>query len=129
MKITVTFDSLEEFSRHMGPLAVVQTETPVTPYHEELHAMAQEIAQSAPEEPEAPTVQPEPEEPATAATAPLTEDFRVEVRKTLAALNKATGKNSAKELIGTFGAGKLSEVALADLPALAKMAEEALHAV
>ena len=58
----------------------------------------------------------------------VTEDFRVEVRKTLAQLNKKVGKNIASELIKGFGVDKLTEVALADLPALMSKAKEALNA-
>ena len=58
----------------------------------------------------------------------MTEDFRVEVRKTLAQLNKKVGKNIASELIKGFGVDKLTEVALADLPALMSKAKEALNA-
>lgn len=56
------------------------------------------------------------------------ESFRVKVRKTLAALNKKTGKNTASELIHGFGVAKLTEVELKDLPALMQKAEEALNA-
>lgn len=56
------------------------------------------------------------------------ESFRVKVRKTLATLNKKTGKNTASELIHGFNVDKLTEVALEDLPALMQKAEEALNA-
>ena len=52
----------------------------------------------------------------------------MEVRKTLAQLNKKVGKNIASELIKGFGVDKLTEVALADLPALMSKAKEALNA-
>ncbi|WP_455500927.1 hypothetical protein [Gemmiger sp.] len=58
----------------------------------------------------------------------IDESFRVQVRKTLATLNKKTGKNTASELIHGFGVDKLTEVALEDLPALMQKAEEALNA-
>lgn len=54
------------------------------------------------------------------------ENYRVEVRKTLAELNKKAGKNIASELIKGFGAEKLTEVTLTDLPALMEKAKEAL---
>lgn len=68
-----------------------------------------------------------PEEPSTE-EAPVDESFRVKVRKTLAALNKKTGKNTASELIHGFGVAKLTEMELKDLPALMQKAEEALNA-
>ena len=58
----------------------------------------------------------------------VSEDFRVEVRKTLAQLNKRTGKNTASELIRSFGVEKLTDVKLSDLPALMDKAKEALDA-
>ena len=58
----------------------------------------------------------------------IDESYRVKVRGVLAALNKKTGKNTATELIKGFNAAKLTDVALKDLPALMKQAEEALNA-
>lgn len=52
--------------------------------------------------------------------------LRVECRKVLAALNKATGKNSAGEIVKSHGAQKLSEVEDMFLPALLEEAKEAL---
>lgn len=67
--------------------------------------------------------------PAETEAAPkVDESFRVKVRKTLATLNKKTGKNTASELIHGFNVDKLTEVALEDLPALMQKAEEALNA-
>lgn len=69
-----------------------------------------------------------PEEPKTEVAPKVDESFRVKVRKTLASLNKKTGKNTASELIHGFNVDKLTEVALEDLPALMAKAEEALNA-
>ena len=52
--------------------------------------------------------------------------LRVECRKVMAALNKATGKNTAGEIIKAHGANKLSEVEDMFLPALLEEAKEAL---
>ena len=68
------------------------------------------------------------EKPAEEAAPAVTEDYRVDVRKFLAKLNKQTGKNTAKELIQKFGATKLTDVKLEDLPALMAKAEEAFNA-
>lgn len=56
------------------------------------------------------------------------EDFRLEVRSTLAKLNKKVGRNIANDLIKSFGVDKLTDVALADLPALMSKAKEVLDA-
>ena len=59
----------------------------------------------------------------------MTEDFRITVRKQLAALNKKRGYNRAAELINEqTGKGKLTEVALADLPKLMEAAKEETNA-
>jgi hypothetical protein len=54
----------------------------------------------------------------------------VEVRKTLAALNKKTGENTASQLIKGYGVDKLTEVPLDKLQdlmekAMARLQEEA----
>lgn len=80
-----------------------------------------------PAEPEAdPTPAPKQEKPA----AKIDESYRVEVRKTLAALNKKTGENTASQLIKGFGVDKLTEVPLDKLQdlmeqAMARLQEEA----
>jgi hypothetical protein len=115
MKITVTFDSLDEFEAFKGT-AVVAPQSAQKPAEE---PEAPKAKKSAPKEEmpwkEAPA---EAETPKAAAAPAVTEDFRVEVRKALAQLNKATGGNVAKELIKEFGCSKLTEVKLEDLPAL-----------
>ena len=128
MKITVTFDSLEEFKSHMAGETAVTT-APQSAQAPVERTEAPKAKKSAPKEEmpwkEAPT---EAEAPKKAAVPAVTEDFRVEVRKTLAQLNKKTGGNEAKELIKGFGVSKLTEVKLEDLPALMEKAQAALNA-
>lgn len=112
MKITVTFDSLDEFEAFKGT-AVVAPQRAQKPVEE---PEAPKAKKSAPKE-EMPWKEASTEAAAPAAPA-VTEDFRVEVRKALAQLNKATGGNVAKELIKELGCSKLTEVKLEDLPAL-----------
>lgn len=142
MKITATFDSLEEFQ------AFVNGKKPLT--SEELNASAQKTAdiinaaeekteaekkakKSKKEEPKAEEiveeavkamdeVVPKKEEPKVDYDA-----MRVECRKVLSALNKATGKNTAQELIKGRGKSKLSEIEDRVLPALLEEAKEALE--
>ena len=125
MKITVTFDSLDEFEAFKGT-AVVAPQSAQKPVEER---EAPKAKKSAPKEEmpwkEAST---EAEVPKKAAAPAVPEDFRVEVRKTLAQLNKKTGGNEAKELIKGFGCSKLTEVKLEDLPALMEKAQAALNA-
>lgn len=119
MKITVTFDSLEEMYAHMR-LNEGFEPIPVT------LAAAEQPAQEAPEGFQPEENPPFDEKPAEA----VTEDFRVEVRKILAKLNKATTKSTAGDLIESMGVStrKLSDVPLEDLPALMKKAKEAYDA-
>lgn len=114
MKITITFDSLEEFKKHIigVPEAAPAQKAPEGPQSDE-EPKPQEEDAGRPDEAPAPEV---------------SEDFRVEVRKTLAKLNKKVGKNMASDLIKEFGVEKLTEVALSDLPALMDKAMEALNA-
>lgn len=148
MKITVEFANLNEFKQYMGVespnlLAQASKET------EDAPAPAETVQepQKAPEDPApkkntkkvektAPAeAEPSPESAdeaapaAPAAPAEVTEDFRITVRKQLAALNKKRGYNRAAELINEqTGKGKLTEVALADLPKLMEAAKEETNA-
>ena len=136
MKITVTFDTLEEFQTYMG------IQSPSKPAQEAAQG-AQEApkgtgakkdtkkaakAQEATQAPAEDDLMEDTPAPGTPTAPEVTKDFRVEVRKTLAQLNKKVGKNIASELIKGFGVDKLTEVALADLPALMSKAKEALNA-
>lgn len=128
MKLTITFDSLEEFNNY-----IIDVGSPSAP------APAQKAAE-APQRDETPKAKKNPKEAEKPQNedvrqpekAPekteVSEDFRVEVRKTLAQLNKKTGKNTASELIRSFGVEKLTDVELSDLPALMDKAKEALDA-
>jgi len=119
MKITITFtfDSLEEFKKHIigVPEAAPAQKAPEAPQSDE---------EPKPKKNPKNTEKPQEEAPAPE----VSEDFRVEVRKTLAKLNKKVGKNMASDLIKEFGVEKLTEVALSDLPALMDKAKEALNA-
>lgn len=127
MKITVTFDSLDEFARYIKmegfepePRNVFEEAKQKTAEIAKVDTGTGTIVGATLEEQK----QIEAEEAAPA----VTEDYRVEVRKFLAKLNKQTGKNTAKELIQQFGATKLTDVKLEDLPALMAKAEEAFNA-
>lgn len=138
MKITVEFANLNEFKQYMGVespnlLAQASKETEDAP----APAEAVQEPQEAPEDPapkkntkKAEKTAPESaDEAAPAAPAEVTEDFRITVRKQLAALNKKRGYNRAAELINEqTGKGKLTEVALADLPKLMEAAKEETNA-
>lgn len=145
MKITVEFANLDEFKQYMGiespsQLAQAPKETEDAPAPAEAVQEPQEAPEApAPEKNTKKTDKPAPAaaepapEPAEAAAddapAAVTEDFRIAVRKQLAALNKKCGYNRAAELINELtGKGKLTEVALADLPKLMEAAKEETNA-
>lgn len=153
MKITVEFANLDEFKQYMGiespsllakapkeaadapapaPAEAVQEpqEAPETPAPKK-NTKKTEKAAPAEAEPAPEPAEDAPAEDAAAEEAPaaVTEDFRITVRKQLAALNKKCGYNRAAELINEqTGKGKLTEVALADLPKLMEAAKEETNA-
>lgn len=124
MQITVTFNSLEEFLQNIKPNEgfVDPISAPAPDSFEKAKAATQAIAAEEGFQPADDTV------PFTEDKPAITEDFRVEVRKALAKLNKQTGKNSAAEIIQAHGFKRLTEVPLAELPAIMNEAKEALNA-
>ncbi len=147
MKITVEFANLDEFKQYMGiesPSQLVQAPKEAADAPAPAPAEDVQEPQEAPEAPApkkntkktdkpAPAADEPAPEPAEAAAggAPtaVTEDFRIAVRKQLAALNKKCGYNRAAELIKELtGKDKLTEVELADLPKLMDKAKEETNA-
>lgn len=147
MKITVEFANLDEFKQYMGVespnlLAQASKETEDAPAPAEAVQEPQEapedhapkkntkkVERAAPAEAEPTPESADGAAPAPAEPAEVTEDFRITVRKQLAALNKKRGYNRAAELINEqTGKGKLTEVALADLPKLMEAAKEETNA-
>ena len=147
MKITVEFANLDELKQYMGiesPSLLTQAPKEAADAPAPAPAEAVQEPQEAPEAPApkkntkktdkpAPAADEPAPEPAEAAAggAPtaVTEDFRIAVRKQLAALNKKCGYNRAAELIKEMtGKDKLTEVELADLPKLMDKAKEETNA-
>lgn len=134
MKITVVYDSMEEFLRHT--MVDGSLKSTITHYSDEAMQAAREkeldIQKLANETAKLPEAQEEPkmaaeeaEEPASAPE--IDESLRVEVRKMLATLNKMQTGNPAKQLIAATGYKRLTDVPLELLPDLMKQAEEALN--
>ena len=153
MKITVEFANLDEFKQYMGiespsllaqasketegapapaPVETVQEpqEAPEPPAPKKNTKKTEKAAPAEAEPAPEPADDAAPAEDAAAEEAPaVTEDFRITVRKQLAALNKKCGYNRAAEIINEqTGKGKLTEVALADLPKLMEAAKEETNA-
>ena len=153
MKITVEFANLDEFKQYMGiespsllaqasketegapapaPAEAVQEpqEAPEAPAPKKNTKKTEKAAPAEAEPAPEPADDAAPAEDAAAEEAPaVTEDFRITVRKQLAALNKKCGYNKAAELIKELtGKDKLTEVDLADLPKLMDAAKEETNA-
>lgn len=152
MKITVEFANLDEFKQYMGiespsllaqasketqgapapaPAETVQEpqEAPEPPAPKKNTKKAEKAAPAAAEPAPEPAEAAAEDAPAEDAPAAVTEDFRIAVRKQLAALNKKCGYNKAAELIKELtGKDKLTEVDLADLPKLMDAAKEETNA-
>lgn len=141
MKITVEFANLDEFKQYMGiesPSLLAQAPKEAADAPAPAPAETVQEPQEVPEAhaPEKNTKKAEKATPAEAedaaaeeAPATVTEDFRIVVRKQLAALNKKCGYNRAAELIKELtGKNKLTEVNLADLPKVMDHAKEETNA-
>lgn len=118
MKITVEFESLEEFQQFAkkpeAPAEKHEEPAPAPKKEEPKERKPAEAEKPAPEPPEKPEKKPSVD--------------RVAVRKALSQLNKKTGQNTAHELISTFGVEKFTQVKDEDLEALYQKAKEALDA-
>lgn len=140
MKITVEFNSMEEFLQHVAVDGSLRTEVthfipgaqnrPEWPKAETVEEVPAEAA-GTPITPakDAPVAIPweEPQNTVEAKAPEVTEDFRIEVRKTLAALNKVQTGNPAKKLIAEIGYKRLTDVPLELLPGLMEKAKEAMN--
>lgn len=130
MRITVEFESLEEFQKYLQGTAQPAAPAQEGPKAEKVEEVPAEVkeAPTAPEE-AAPVAIPweKPEETVEAKAPEVKEEFRVEVRKTLAALNKVQAGNPAKALIAEIGYKRLTDVPLEMLPGLMEKAKEAMN--
>lgn len=122
MKITVSFDSLEEFQSCMRMAPAVDQRKPEIVEAEKPQEAAEksETVKSTPEEEK-------PQEEATAKPEKAAKVDRVAVRKLLASLNKKTGTNTASGLIADLGFDKLTNVPEDKLAELQAKAEEAMN--
>ncbi len=131
MKITVEFDNLEEFQKHMTVgNAILITDAGVTFKQNSpiIPDTSKKPAEQAQEEPaEIKTEDPAPVEEKPQEGPKITEEYRVEVRKALATLNKMQTGNPAKALIAETGYKRLTDVPLEMLPDLMKKAQEAMN--
>ena len=118
MRITVTFDALDEFNAFMGKQFNLAEPAPApvpagywypggSPKDEHVPRVPDTVQ---PPEPPAEPVKPaEPEKPAV---------DHVAARKAMAALNKAAGENIARKLVSEFGYSRLTDMPAEKLPEL-----------
>ena len=143
MKIVLTFDSFDEFqdqvngyAARLAGMKAKKTLVPLEAVAESCKKLQEKLTAPAPE-PVAVTHENVPDPEPAPAEAPAADEkpdideksYRLEVRRVLSKLNKMEGhKGEAVELIKTFGVSRMDDVALADLPALKKKAEEIINA-
>lgn len=106
MIITVQFESLAEFQNHMMRPAAIKF-NPDSIEIEPSPLVAEPEPTPAPGEKQS---DPEPVQ--------ITEDFRAEVRREMAKLNKQTGENTAKQILQERGFASLKDAPLEALPGL-----------
>ena len=143
MKIVLTFDSFDEFqdqvngyAARLAGMKAKKTLVPLEAVAESCKKLEEKLTAPEPEPvavtPEnVPDPEPAPAEVPAADEKPDIDEksYRLEVRRVLSKLNKMEGhKGEAVELIKTFGVSRMDDVALADLPALKKKAEEIINA-
>lgn len=118
MRITVTFDALDEFNAFMGKQFNLAEPAPAPVPAGNWHPGGSQADDSVPvvfqpPEPPAEPVKPaEPEKPAKPAV------DHVAARKAMAALNKAAGENIACKLVSAFGYSRLTDMPAEKLPEL-----------
>lgn len=130
MKITVTFDALDEFNAFMERQLNLAEPAPApvpagnwypggSPVDDSVPVVfqppkppAEPVKPAEPEKPAEPVKPAEPEKPAKPAV------DHVAARKAMAALNKAAGENIARKLVSAFGYSRLTDVPAEKLPEL-----------
>lgn len=125
MTIQMTFDSFDDMKANILRMADALMPDAVTGIPEEEHNTAP-MPEPDPGEPAAapaPEPMPEPEAPKPEKGLDL-----AQMRKILSAVNKHTGKNTARELIQAMGFKVLTEMPADKYPELRAKAEEVLNA-
>ena len=131
MKITVQFESLEEFQKFIVAADQLEDEKKAKAEKkqltaEELNKGAQKTADIINAAEEKMEAEKKAEKKAKKEEPKDYDALRVECRKVLAELNKVTGKNTASEMIKSHGAEKLTQVEDEFLEELLAEAREAL---
>lgn len=138
MKITVTFDALDEFNAFMGKQFSLAEPAPVpagnwypggSPKDERVPHVPDTLPLAEPAEEKAVPEKPaEPEKPTPERPAEKVADH-VAARKAMAALNKAAGENIARKLVSAFGYNRLTDVPAEKLPELMEVVARPIDAI
>lgn len=143
MKITVTFDALDEFNAFMGKQFSLAEPAPApvpagnwypggSPKDERVPHVPDTVPLAEPvkpaEEKAVPEKPAEPEKPTPERPAEKVADH-VAARKAMAALNKAAGENIARKLVSAFGYNRLTDVPAEKLPELMEVVARPLDAI
>ena len=139
MRITVTFDALDEFNAFMGKQFSLAEPAPApvpagnwypggSPVDERVPRVPD--TGQPPEPPAEPEKPAEPVKPAEEKAAPEKPAVdHVAARKAMAALNKAAGENIARKLVSAFGYDRLTDMPAEKLPELMEIVARPLDAI
>ena len=118
MRITVTFDALDEFNAFMGKQFNLAEPAPAPVPAGDWYPGGSPVDERVPRVPD--TVQPQepPAEPVKPAEPEKPAVYHVAARKAMAALNKAAGENIARKLVSAFGYSRLTDMPAEKLPEL-----------
>lgn len=118
MRITVTFDALDEFNAFMGKQFNLAEPAPAPVPAGDWYPGGSPVDERVPRVPD--TVQPQepPAEPVKPAEPEKPAVDHVAARKAMAALNKAAGENIARKLVSAFGYSRLTDMPAEKLPEL-----------
>ena len=136
MKITVTFDALDEFNAFMGKQLNLAEPAPAPVPAGNLYPGGSPADDSVPvvfQPPEPPAEPVKPAEEKAAPEKPAEPEKpavdHVAARKAMAALNKAAGENIARKLVSAFGYNRLTDMPAEKLPELMEVVARPLDAI
>lgn len=127
MRITVTFDALDEFNAFMGKQLNLAEPAPAPvpagnwyPEGSPMNVRMPRVPDTVqpPAEPVKPAEPEKPAEPAEQEKPAKPDVDHVAARKAMAALNKAAGENIARKLVSAFGYSRLTDMPAEKLPEL-----------
>ena len=129
MRITVTFDALDEFNAFMGKQLNLAEPAPAaapagswypggSPKDERVLRVPDTVQPPEPVKPVKPAEPEKPAEPAEQEKPAKPDVDHVAARKAMAALNKAAGENIARKLVSAFGYNRLTDMPAEKLPEL-----------